>query len=121
MGGESSAADRGHVNADSGTKTSAGARGADDVAGWLSRAARGDQNAWASLVDRFAPTIWAVTRAEGTDPVVSSEAAQTTWLRLADRLGQNPDHSRFETWLIETARREAQRSSLLRGLSATSA
>lgn len=121
MGGESSPADGSYVGAHTGGPTSARAGAVDDVAGWLSRAARGDQNAWASLVDRFAPTIWAVTRSEASDPIVSSEAAQTTWLRLADRLAANPDHSRFETWLVETARREAQRSSLLRGLSATGA
>lgn len=121
MGGDGSPADGGYVGADSGRTINAPAGAVDDVAGWLSRAARGDQNAWASLVDRFAPTIWAVTRSEASDPMVSSEAAQTTWLRLADRLAVNTDHSRFETWLVETARREAQRCSLLRGLSAASA
>lgn len=121
MGGESSPADGGYVGADSGRATNAPAGAVDDVAGWLSLAALGDQTAWARLVDRFTPTIWAVTRSEASDPIVSSEAAQTTWLRLADRLAANADHSRFETWLVETARREAQRCSLLRGLSATSA
>ena len=133
MGGEGSPADGGYAAADSGRTLDAraGAVGdpagavddragaVDDIAGWLARAALGDQNAWASLVDRFAPTVWAVTRSEASDPLVSSEAAQTTWLRLADRLAATTDHSRFEPWLVETARREAQRSSLLRGLSTT--
>lgn len=121
MGGESSPADGGYVGADSGRTTDAPAGAVDDIAGWLSRAGRGDENAWTSLVDRFAPTIWAATRSEASDPVVSAEAAQTTWLRLADRLAANTDNSRFETWLVETARREAQRCSLLRGLSVTGA
>ena len=121
MSGDSSPADGSYFGADSGRTIDAPAGAADDVDRWLSRAARGDQNAWASLVYRFTPTIWEATRSEASDPMVSEEAAQTTWLRVADRLAANLDHSRFEAWLVETARREAQRCSLLRGLSAASA
>lgn len=126
MGGDGQPVDRNGFDSRGGTTGGATARANDDrahvdVAGWLSRAAGGDQQAWANLVDRFAPAVWAATRAEASDPAISAEAAQTTWLRLADRLTHDLDLSRFETWLVETARREVQRCSLLRGLSATSA
>jgi DNA-directed RNA polymerase specialized sigma24 family protein len=113
---EESASDRGDNGASSGGFSTASGGSAEDVARWLSRAATGDHDAWANLVDRFAPAVWAATRSETSDPAVSSDAVQTTWLRFADRLAQDKGHDRCESWLVETARREVVRSSALRGL-----
>jgi RNA polymerase sigma factor (sigma-70 family) len=86
----------------------------------LSRAALGDEAAWADLVEHLAPAVWKVARSVTLDPVVTSEAAQTTWLRLADRLDQRHDERDFESWFVATIEREALRALTLRGVAVPS-
>ena len=114
MTAENPAADS--ARSGSGTTARQAANDSGEVTSWLSRAAGGDESAWARLVERFAPTVWSAAGTGTSDPVISSEAAQATWLRLADRLAHQIDHSRLESWLIETVQREVGRSSRLRGL-----
>ena len=73
-------------------------------------AANGDSAAWDHLVDRFADLIWAVARGQGLSPADAADVSQTTWLRLAEHLGDIRDPERIGGWLATTARNESLRT-----------
>ena len=73
-------------------------------------AARGDEQAWAALVNRFAGLVWAVARGHGLDHADAADVSQTTWLRLAEQLSFIRDPDRLGAWLATTARRESLRT-----------
>jgi RNA polymerase sigma factor (sigma-70 family) len=74
-------------------------------------AAAGDPRAWDGLVERFAPLVWSTVRANGLSPDEAADAAQTTWLRLAEQLDRvQGEHERVGVWLAATARRESLRT-----------
>jgi DNA-directed RNA polymerase specialized sigma24 family protein len=84
--------------------------GAIDVRDLARAAAAGDQHGWDGLVERFGELVWSTTRAYGLSPGDGADAAQTTWLRLAEQLGHIEDqHERLGVWLATTARRESLR------------
>jgi DNA-directed RNA polymerase specialized sigma24 family protein len=84
--------------------------GAIDVRDLARAAAAGDQHGWDGLVERFGELVWSTTRAYGLSPGEGADAAQTTWLRLAEQLGHLADqHERLGVWLAATARRESLR------------
>jgi DNA-directed RNA polymerase specialized sigma24 family protein len=84
--------------------------GAIDVRDLARAAAAGDQYGWDGLVERFGELVWSTTRAYGLSPGEGADAAQTTWLRLAEQLGHLEDqHERLGVWLAATARRESLR------------
>lgn len=89
-------------------------QGLKDVAvtpGELVRRARdeGDEAAWAALVERFSGLLWSVARAYGLDSADAGDVAQTTWLRLVERLDRIRDPEAVGGWLAVTARRECER------------
>jgi RNA polymerase sigma factor (sigma-70 family) len=69
----------------------------------------GDSAGWDDLVDRFSGLIWAVARGQGLSTTDAAEVSQTTWLRLAEHIGEITDPLRVGAWLATTARREAIR------------
>jgi DNA-directed RNA polymerase specialized sigma24 family protein len=77
----------------------------------LARAAvAGEQHGWDGLVERFGELVWSTIRAYGLSPGDGADAAQTTWLLLAERLAQlQGQHERLGVWLAATARRESLR------------
>jgi DNA-directed RNA polymerase specialized sigma24 family protein len=77
-------------------------------------AAKGDQDAWNALVDRFAPMVWAIARGYGLERD-AAEAFHTTWLRLVDHLERIEGPERVAEWLTTTARRESVRLLRLAG------
>jgi DNA-directed RNA polymerase specialized sigma24 family protein len=84
--------------------------GAIDVRDLARAAAAGDQHGWDGLVERFGELVWSTTRAYGLSPGDGADAAQTTWLRLAEQLRYLEDqHERLGVWLAATARRESLR------------
>ena len=84
--------------------------GAIDVRDLARAAAAGDQHGWDGLVERFGELVWSTTRAYGLSPGEGADAAQTTWLRLAEQLRHLEDqHERLGVWLAATARRESLR------------
>jgi DNA-directed RNA polymerase specialized sigma24 family protein len=84
--------------------------GAIDVRDLARAAAAGEQHGWDGLVERFGELVWSTTRAYGLSPGEGADAAQTTWLRLAEQLGRLEDqHERIGVWLAATARRESLR------------
>jgi DNA-directed RNA polymerase specialized sigma24 family protein len=81
----------------------------------VARASAGDQGAWDQLVDRYGGLVWAVARAHGLGRDDASQVSQVTWLLLAQHLDALPQPQRLGSWLLGTARREADRMRRLRG------
>ena len=61
------------------------------------------------LIDRYARLIWAVARSFGLSVADADDVTQTTWLRLAEHLGNLRDPDRVGLWLAVTARNESLR------------
>lgn len=72
-------------------------------------AAEGDSEAWDLLIDRFARLIWAIARSMGLSVADADDVSQTTWLKLAEHLGNLRDPERVGLWLAVTARNESLR------------
>lgn len=72
-------------------------------------AASGDQQAWNSLVERFASTVWAIARGHRLNSADAADVFQTTWLRLLEHLDRIEHPERVGAWLATTARRECLR------------
>ena len=72
-------------------------------------AARGDQAAWATIVDRFQGLVWATARAHRLSGADAADAAQTTWLRVVENLDRIREPERLGAWIATTARHECLR------------
>jgi RNA polymerase sigma factor (sigma-70 family) len=79
----------------------------EETANLLRRAAEGDQDAWAALVDEFSSLVWSVIRGFRLDPDTSADVAQTVWLRLAEKCTNIREPERLAGWLSRTAWNEA--------------
>lgn len=77
-------------------------------------AAEGRQEAWNELVRRYNGLVWSVARGFGLSAADAADVAQTTWLRLVERLSTIRDPERVGAWLATTARNES-RQTLRRG------
>jgi RNA polymerase sigma factor (sigma-70 family) len=75
----------------------------------LKQASDGDQHAWNELVNRFSSLLWSVGRAYRLDTAEATDAVQTTWLALLERLDRIEDPDRLARWLVTTMRRECLR------------
>ena len=82
-----------------------------DVVALLQAATDGDDRAWSALVGHFHGLLWATARACRLSEADAADVTQTTWLRLAERLGQLDDPAALPGWLVTTTRREAIRVS----------
>jgi RNA polymerase sigma factor (sigma-70 family) len=82
---------------------------APEVARLVAAAAAGESGAWDALVDKFAPTVWAVARGHRLSAVDAADVSQTTWLRLVENLHRIRQPERVGAWLAVTARRESLR------------
>lgn len=73
-------------------------------------AAEGDERAWVALVERFSGLVWSVARAYRLSQADAADVSQTTWLRLAEHLGDIHEPLGVGAWLATTTRRECLRS-----------
>lgn len=73
------------------------------------RASSGDEAAWRELVSRYAPIVWAVARTHRLRGADAADAAQNTWIALAEHLPRLRRPDRLPAWLATTARRECLR------------
>lgn len=71
-------------------------------------AARGDEQAWKQLIDRFASLVWSICRAYRLTDEDAADVMQLTWLHLLEHLDQIRDPQRLPGWLATTCRRECQ-------------
>lgn len=76
----------------------------DEICGLLRRATRGDQAAWETIVARYTPLLWSVTRQFRLTHEQAADAVQTTWLLLVEHIARIRDPRRLPGWLRRTAR-----------------
>jgi len=79
------------------------------LAALIARAAKGDQNAWEELVERFAPLVWSICRRYSMERADIDDVAQTVWLRLVERLSTIREPNALPGWLATTTQRECLR------------
>ncbi len=75
----------------------------------VTRARKGDKQAWDALVERYAPLIWSICRRHRLADADADDAVQNVWLRVVDRLDKVRDPAALPGWLATTARRECLR------------
>ncbi|MGH3869171.1 MAG: RNA polymerase sigma factor [Pseudonocardiaceae bacterium] len=79
------------------------------VADLLPRASGGDSRAWEEIVRRYSGVVSATVRSYRLQDNDALDAAQMTWLRLAENIHQVQSPERLGGWLATTARRECLR------------
>ena len=84
--------------------------GATDTKRLVRAAARGDQEAWNRLVDRYSGLLWAIARAHRLDGAEAADVVQGSWLRLVEHLETIRTPEGVGAWLATTARRECLRT-----------
>jgi RNA polymerase sigma factor (sigma-70 family) len=75
----------------------------------VTRAAKGEKNAWDALVERFVPLIWSICRKHRLGDADAEDVAQTVWLQLTGELGKIRDPAALPGWLATVTRRECLR------------
>ena len=72
----------------------------------VQRVAGGDQQAFLSLYDSYAPRVYSLTLHILADPMLAEEATQDTFIKLWGRARQYlPERGSFGVWLLTIARR----------------
>jgi RNA polymerase sigma factor (sigma-70 family) len=79
------------------------------VADLVTRARKGDQQAWDSLVERYAPLIWSICRHYRLDRADAEDVGQRIWLQFVNHLGAIRDPAAVPGWLTTTTKRECGR------------
>jgi RNA polymerase sigma factor (sigma-70 family) len=75
----------------------------------LRAAGEGDPSAWEEIVHRYNSLVWAKVRSYRLQHADACDAAQMTWLRLAENCHKIQDPERLGGWLATTAHRECLR------------
>ena len=73
------------------------------VAQWLAQASRGDEAAWQSLVEEFAPRIFGLLRAQRIDADLAEELTQSVFATLVEKLAGYTEQGQFEAWIFRVA------------------
>ena len=79
------------------------------VTALVTRASNGDNQAWDTLIDRYAPLIWSICRRYRLSGADAEDVAQAVWLKLVDHMGHLRNPAALPGWLATTARRECGR------------
>ena len=80
------------------------------VADLVTAAARGDEQAWSALIDRYSPLVMTVIHRFDLSRADAADVNQTVWLRLVEHLDRLHDPDRVAAWLATTARHESLRT-----------
>jgi RNA polymerase sigma factor (sigma-70 family) len=75
----------------------------------VARAAKGDEQAWDALVERYAPLVWSICRWHRLGDPDAEDVGQVVWLRLVERLPMIHDPAALPGWLTTVTRRECLR------------
>ena len=87
-------------------KVNATVRDCSPVSDLVTRAKKGDQQAWDALVERYAPLIWSICRRQQLDNADAADAGQRVWLHLVSQLDKIRDPAALPGWLATTTQRE---------------
>lgn len=79
------------------------------IAGLVSAAREGNDDALGQIVIELSPLLWQVARATGLSSGDAEDVLQTVWLRLVAHLSDIHDSAALIGWLVTTAKREAWR------------
>ena len=79
------------------------------VADLVTRARKGDQQAWDVLVERYSPLIWSICRHYRLSRADAEDVGKRTWLQFVNHLGAIRDPAALPGWLTTTTRRECNR------------
>lgn len=85
------------------------AEATSNISDLLPRAGNGDPGAWAEILRRYGILVSATVRSFRLQEADALDAAQTTWLRLAENAHRIQAPDRLGAWLATTARRECLR------------
>lgn len=75
----------------------------------LERCRAGDHRAWSTLVDRFAPLVYAIARRHSLHSAACDDVAQSVFVALVRRLPSIRAADALPAWLATAARRESRR------------
>jgi RNA polymerase sigma factor (sigma-70 family) len=79
------------------------------IAGLLSAARAGNEQALGEIVTELSPLLWHIARAAGLSSGDAEDVVQTAWMRLVTHLDDIHDSAALTGWLVTTARRESWR------------
>jgi RNA polymerase sigma factor (sigma-70 family) len=79
------------------------------VADLVTRARKGDQQAWDVIVERYSPLIWSICRRYRLGRADAEDVGQRTWLQFVNHLGAIREPAALPGWLTTTTRRECNR------------
>jgi RNA polymerase sigma factor (sigma-70 family) len=79
------------------------------IAGLVSAARDGSEDALGQIVTEFSPMLWHVARAAGLSPDDAQDVVQTVWMSLLSHLDDIHIPGALAGWLVTTTRREAWR------------
>ena len=79
------------------------------VAGLVTRARNGEEQAWDALVERYAPLIWSICRRHRLGGADADDIGQRVWRQLVGHLDKFPDPAALPGWLATTTWRECAR------------
>jgi len=72
----------------------------------VTRAKKGDKQAWDALVERYAPLIWSICRRRRLSSADADDVGQRVWLQLVSQLDKIRDPAALSGWLATTTQRE---------------
>lgn len=75
----------------------------EQLARLVERASRGDEDAWRAIVERCAPRMHAILRAQCRDEDLAEEIVQSTFCTVVRMLPSYEEGGRFESWLMRIA------------------
>jgi RNA polymerase sigma factor (sigma-70 family) len=104
-----SAEDRGPVTVPGSRPGPAGPDRGARMAGLMSAAADGSEEALGQIVTELTPLLWQVARAAGLTSADAEDVLQTVWLRLLSHLDGIRSPASLTAWLVITTKREAWR------------
>ena len=82
----------------------------------VTRARKGDRQAWDVIVDRYAPLIWSICRRYQISGPAAEDVVQHVWLHLVESLNDLRDPAALPGWISTTTRRECCRIRRVQGL-----
>jgi RNA polymerase sigma factor (sigma-70 family) len=81
----------------------------EQAAALVERCTRGDEQAWAELVEAYTPLLRSIARSYRLDDATVSDVVQTAWRQLVQHLDHLHDPGHVGAYLATTTRRECLR------------